>query len=70
MTVITMKPPVPQKCGSCDHVFAGAVCPLCKEERPAYTAVKAMSQAPRCHYDRRKPCLTDCNGRGVCLPAA
>lgn len=35
--------PKPQACTFCDNVFAGAVCNLCKEERPSYTALKSMS---------------------------
>jgi len=32
--------PIPQLCHNCGHAYAGAICPLCKEERPAYTALK------------------------------
>lgn len=32
--------PMPQPCHACEHKYAGAVCPICKEERPAYTALK------------------------------
>jgi hypothetical protein len=36
--------PIPQSCHACDHLYAGIICPLCKEERPAYTAVKRMTE--------------------------
>lgn len=36
--------PIPQPCHKCTHLFAGAVCNLCGEERPAYTALKAMTR--------------------------
>lgn len=32
--------PIPQACHQCGHHYAGAICPVCKEERPAYTALK------------------------------
>lgn len=35
--------PQPVPCHSCTHPYLGAVCPICKEERPTYTALKAMS---------------------------
>jgi hypothetical protein len=36
--------PIPQPCHVCEHPYAGTVCPICKEERPAYTAVKKMTE--------------------------
>lgn len=33
--------PIPQPCHQCGHAYAGCICPLCKEERPAYTALKS-----------------------------
>jgi hypothetical protein len=35
--------PIPQPCHECSTLFAGCVCPICKEERPAYTALKRMA---------------------------
>lgn len=35
----------PVACHSCTHLYFGAVCPICKEERPAYTALKSMERA-------------------------
>ncbi len=63
--------PKPQPCHACETKYAGAVCPTCKEERPAYTALKAMSARlplTDCHYYHGQQC--NCGGRGVCLPAA
>lgn len=31
-------------CHNCGLPYAGAVCHVCKEERPAYTALKNMSR--------------------------
>lgn len=39
----TQPPPVPQPCHNCEHPYAGIACPLCKEERPAYTALKKIT---------------------------
>jgi hypothetical protein len=53
------------------------MCPICKEERPAYTALKAMSAKPgvqpvsvlpACRYYPKALC--DCELRGTCLDAA
>jgi hypothetical protein len=71
--------PRPQPCHACGHPFAGAVCPLCKEDRPAYTALKRLSERapgeqpvpqplPPCRYAPKALC--NCGGRGLCLPAA
>lgn len=60
-----------QPCHSCEMKYAGAVCPACKTERPAYTALKAMTARlplTECSYYHGQPC--NCGGRGVCLPAA
>lgn len=35
--------PIPQPCHQCGHPYAGTVCPLCKEERPAWTAIKNLT---------------------------
>lgn len=32
-------------CHACDHPYAGCICPLCREERLAYTALKKASAA-------------------------
>lgn len=37
--------PIPQPCHQCWHAFAGIVCPLCKEERPAWRAMKNITRA-------------------------
>jgi hypothetical protein len=71
--------PRPQPCHHCDQPYAGAVCPICKEERPAFTALKRITakahhgvaplrEASRCHYFPDSIC--GCGGRGTCLPAA
>lgn len=71
--------PRPQHCHQCDHSYVGAVCPLCKTERPAYTAMKRITarahhgipplRSPeRCRYFPNSIC--GCEGRGTCLPAA
>jgi hypothetical protein len=39
----TQLPPVPQPCHKCEAVYAGSHCPLCKEERPAFTALKNIT---------------------------
>lgn len=39
------QPPKRIACHACDHPYAGAVCPLCKEERPVYTALKRLGGA-------------------------
>lgn len=38
------QPPKRVACHACDHPYAGSHCPLCKEERPAYTALKNISR--------------------------
>lgn len=76
MSKVTQLPPKPTTCHVCGVTRAQAICSNCGTERPAYTAVKRLSEtfraavAPRCHYDKDQPCLAGCNGRGVCLPAA
>jgi hypothetical protein len=72
--------PKPVKCSNCEHAFVGTVCPLCKEERPSYTALKnitARARAgvqpitkplPPCRY--RLAALCDCGLRGLCLEPA
>lgn len=63
--------PEPTTCHACGTVAAEAVCHICKTERPAYTALKAISaRMPlvECRYYHGQPC--NCGGRGVCLPAA
>ena len=71
--------PEPQACHSCGHKYVGAICNVCKEERPAYTALKRMSQRKRegvqpvsepqaCRYYPKSIC--GCEGRGTCLEAA
>lgn len=75
------KPPQAVPCHNCTHPYAGAVCPLCKEERPAYTALKNMERSapptgvqpiasplPACKYEPKALC--DCQGRGLCLDVA
>jgi len=37
--------PLPQSCHACEHKYAGAVCPICKTERPAYTALKNITES-------------------------
>lgn len=42
-----MKPqifPVSQPCVNCGHYYSGAVCNLCGEENPTYTAIKSISR--------------------------
>lgn len=74
-----MTGPMPVSCHNCEHKFAGAVCPVCKEERPAYTALKRITakthrgvqplRDPKaCKYDHKTLC--GCEGRGHCLEAA
>ena len=73
------KPPQPQPCHNCGMPYAGIACPICKEERPAYTAVKAMSAKARtgaqpitnavpCRYYPESIC--GCRGIGTCLDVA
>jgi hypothetical protein len=77
--VLKAVPPVPQKCHACENVFAGAVCPICKAERPAYTAMKRITalahhgvqplRDPKfCRYFPAQIC--GCGGTGNCLEAA
>lgn len=34
--------PKPQACHNCEHPYAGVACPICKEERPAYQALRKI----------------------------
>lgn len=38
--LLAERPPKPQACHNCQHYYVGCSCPICKEERPAYTALK------------------------------
>lgn len=71
--------PQPQACHACDAKFAGSHCPICKEPRPAYTALKNMTRRAHhgvtplrdpksCKYDPKTIC--GCEHRGFCLDAA
>ena len=71
--------PIPQACHNCGHQYAGAVCNVCKEERPAYTMLKRATQRASigaqplrdpqaCPYFPKSIC--GCKGRGTCLEAA
>lgn len=37
--------PKPQACHQCEHKFIGTQCPICKTERPTFTAMKKISAA-------------------------
>lgn len=41
------RPPAPQPCHHCSTPYAGTSCPTCKEERPAYTALKNQTARER-----------------------
>lgn len=71
--------PRPVPCLFCDQPYVGAICPICKEERPTYTALKRMTAkshhgvAPLrdpqfCRYFTKALC--DCGGRGLCIGEA
>ena len=69
---MTQAAPIPQPCHACGHHYAGAVCPICKTDRPAFTAIKAMSARaaapaalPPCRYEPKALC--GCDLRGECL---
>lgn len=76
MSPLAIVVPEPQPCHACEAKYAGAVCPICKTERPAFTALKRITeertrtpeQLAECRYYHGQPC--NCDGRGVCLPAA
>jgi len=78
MSAITLKFPEPQPCHACGCKFARAVCPLCKEERPLYTALKKQTarergvqpikELPACLHNPKALC--DCGLMGNCLPDA
>lgn len=63
--------PLEVPCHACTHKYAGAVCPICKEERPVYTALKAAKKPvlpeplPPCRYSPAALC--GCGSRGECL---
>lgn len=67
--------PKPTRCHQCGTVAAETVCHTCKTERPAYAALKAISEKfrrvaglPACiHYPNA---LCGCGERGECLEAA
>lgn len=68
-----MSAPIPQPCHECGTKYAGIQCPTCKTERPAWTAIKAMTATraaplPPCRYEPKALC--GCAGRGLCLEAA
>lgn len=72
---------IPQACHACDTKFTGSHCPVCKEARPLYTALKNEAARRRaggvqpiakplqpCRY---KPAsLCDCGQRGDCVEVA
>jgi hypothetical protein len=67
--------PIPQACHHCSHKYAGAICPLCKTERPAFTALKAQRKTaalpdplPFCEIYPKSLC--GCGLRKLCLEAA
>lgn len=68
--------PGPIPCDACQAPYSGTSCPLCKQERPAYTLVKRITAAQRarptplqaCRYYPGEAC--GCGQRGECLPAA
>lgn len=66
--------PKPQACHHCEHKYVGAVCPICKTERPAYAALKRITAAAHhgvsalrdpksCRYFPESIC--GCGGRGT-----
>lgn len=68
--------PVPFPCHSCGHQYAGTSCPVCKVDRPAFTALKRITAAaaapaaqvaplPPCRYEPRALC--GCGLAGLCL---
>lgn len=73
MTAIRQLHPKPQPCHACGVEYAGIACPHCKEERPAFNAMKNISAQPPaplqpCRYYPGEAC--GCGQRGACLPAA
>lgn len=42
--LLAERAPKPQACHECGHAYVGAVCPICKEERPAYAALKKITR--------------------------
>ena len=72
MSAVMQEAPVPQPCHACGVKYAGIACPTCKEERPAWIAVKNMTAArhapaplPICRYEPKALC--GCDLRGECL---
>lgn len=69
-------PPAPQACHNCNAMYAGIACPICKEERPAYAALKRITAReneqrapyPPCRYQPASLC--SCGQRGLCLEPA
>lgn len=71
--------PAPQACHACTHKYVGSRCPICAEERPAFTALKnltrrqpvgaqPMRDPSACRYFPNALC--GCEQRGLCLDAA
>lgn len=64
--------PVP--CDACQAPYTGTTCPLCRQERPAYTLLKRITAQLRaqplqvCPYYPSEAC--GCGQRGACIPAA
>lgn len=42
--LLAERPPKPQPCHNCDRPYAGISCPFCREPRPAYLALKKLTQ--------------------------
>ena len=70
--------PIPQPCHHCGTHHAEAICPACREERPAFSALKritgraswptGLTPYPTCRYFPSALC--GCEERGICLEAA
>jgi len=60
--------PEPQPCHACDAKFAGSHCPICGEERPAYTALKRMTNVAG-RDDKELPGSADAVRRSQLSPA-
>jgi hypothetical protein len=61
------------QCHKCYRIAAEAICSLCNTERPAYTALKAISAklgpiTATCRYYPKDRC--ECGERGECLSVA
>lgn len=79
MNALPIEMPVPQACHQCGNHYAGAICQICKAERPAFTALKniaARESGAQPLRDPLPPCkyapgaLCDCEERGLCLEPA